>query len=116
MPKRSRSSKPKISDAEEKEYYRGLVRKRDKRIKLLEREVSRLTKYLMQADFDHYCEEDEPIIKAPKKTSNWSCPKCNHSECDELIIGRGMSMRKYVTCKGCSNRTRVIINDESMDT
>ena len=68
----SRKSKIKRSDAEEKEYYKGLVRKRDKRIKLLEREVSRLTKYLMRDDTGYDWDEEESKIIPPKPDS-WIC-------------------------------------------
>jgi len=105
------------SDIEDKEYLKGLLRKKDKRIKVLEREVSRLTKYLMRADFDYnYDENEEVVIKAPHKEEKWKCSECGHAECSEITLSPGNIARKFITCKGCGNRTRIDLNDETVDT
>lgn len=102
------------SDAEDREHLRGLIRKKDKRINLLEREVSRLTKYLIKADFDVFKEEEvvENVarIKAPLN-KDWTCENCDGHDCAEIIIPQRNSTRKYITCRGCGNRTRLTINE-----
>ena len=107
--------KIKRSDLEEKAYYKGLVRKKDKRIKSLEKEVSRLSKYLMRDDWDYEWDEDESKLTAPKKEKVWSCVKCETSEYHELIVPQKDSFRRYTTCKNCGNRTKVIIDGKIVD-
>ena len=109
-------TKIKRSEAEEKEYYKGLVRKKDKRIKLLEREVARLSKYLMRSDWEEDHEEIEQKPVNTKKKKTWVCVKCGADDYDEITLPQRNLIRKYTTCNGCGNRTRVTIDDKSMAT
>lgn len=102
------------SEVEDREHLRGIIRKKDKRIRLLEREVSRLTKYLMRVDFDVVYDEDEPRIKAPPREPDWTCKECGGHECDELILPQRNLIRKYTTCRDCGNKTRETIDDKTV--
>ena len=114
MAKKTKHSR---SESEDREYLRGIIRKKDKQVKLLEREVLRLTKYLMRVEFDvSWDDKDEPKIKAPTRPSDWKCSECGHYACDEISLPQGSVVRKYVTCKQCGDRTRVIINGKPVDT
>ena len=102
-----------MSDAEEKEYLKGEVRKRDKRIKSLEKEVGRLTKYLMRDDWDFDWDEKESKVKSPKK---WKCSKCGFDRFDQIELPQGDIIKRYVTCKGCGHRTGSKVNVKDMGT
>lgn len=110
------AKKPDRTDAEEKTYYKGKVRGLQKRVKVLEREVSRLTKYLVQANFEMVGEDDGDItIKAPPKDTGWKCDECDHDECHELTLPFRGGFKTYFTCRQCGNRTRIVA-DERVDT
>ena len=99
-------TKQKRSESEEKEYYKGVIRKKNKRIKLLERENARLTQYLMRDDWEYDWDEEESKLLALKKESFWSCSVCKSTEFSELIL----PLRKYITCDSCGKRTKVVID------
>ena len=101
----SRKKKLPLSDAEEKEYLKGEVRKKDKKIKSLEREVNRLTKYLMREEVNYEWNEEELKIKAPAKEKQWKCPGCNSTKKDEITLPQGNIVKKYIICKDCGKKT-----------
>jgi formylmethanofuran dehydrogenase subunit E len=103
------------TDAEDKEYYKGVIRKQSKRISALEREVSRLTKYLMRADFEYDIVDETPVIKSPSK-GTWECKDCNHTEKSEIQVRHNSIVKYYITCKGCGARSRILINEQHVDT
>jgi len=109
--------KPKIvrSAAEEKKHYKGVIRDKNKRIKILEREVSRLSKYLVREGFEYKWDEEENQVASPNQGPDWECVKCEHNECYEFELPQGSSIRKYFTCKNCGNRTRAVIDGKVMD-
>lgn len=113
MPKKNKTRR---SESEEKEYYKGLIRKKDKRIKILEREISRLTKYLARGEVECEWDSEEGRIKSPANHDQWVCERCGSTECDELVLPQKHLVRKYITCKKCGNRSRVEIDGSPMAT
>lgn len=103
------------TDVDDKEYYKGVIRKQNKRILILEREVNRLTKYLMRADFEYDIVDEHPVIKAPNK-GTWECKDCHHNEKSEIEVRHNNVIKYYITCKGCGSRSRVVINEQHVDT
>lgn len=102
----------KQSSADEKEHMRGVIRRQGKTIKSLKKEVSRLSKYLKNANFEYeYIDEDELFIKAPVVEENkWECSKCGVvDDFSTFEIFQGTQEVKYTKCNKCRYREKEII-------
>ena len=112
MPRpRSPKGKMEKTDKENSEYQRGEIRKLKKRVRMLERENARLSKYLRNTIDWLPDEEDAPIpsLRPPK----WECKACGHTKFSELILpfssGRVIKHRK---CLECDEREKIVTMPE----
>jgi hypothetical protein len=108
-------SKVKSADSgdreDSKEYYKGVIRHQKKEITILKREVSRLTKYLINANHEYRLDDDEtPVIVAPPKPDEWVCASCGSKEKYEYTFTRLDRTVYYVTCKDCGAKDKSTLN------
>jgi DNA-directed RNA polymerase subunit RPC12/RpoP len=109
---KGRSKLTDSSDKEDsKEYYKGIIRHQKKEITMLKREVSRLTKYLINANHEYRLdEEDLPVIVAPPKEDEWKCSKCGSKDKFDYTFTRLDRTVQYVTCKECGLKERSVVS------
>lgn len=116
-PAKSRAGRSDFEDREDREQLRGLVRHLRKRVKALERENSRLTKYLIHANYEaDWSDPEEPVIKSPRNgESDWKCVSCGSTDHKKLDIPRLNCIIRYITCDGCGIRSKVTLDEQPVD-
>ena len=108
MPKpKSPHKKPERSEKESVQYLKGEVRQLKKRCKILERENSRLNKYLRAAI--SWLPDDEESVDTPipsLRPTEWTCKPCGHTKKTEIVLPQadGKVTRKHVKCLNCGHK------------
>ena len=103
---------PERSEMDEKHHLKGVIRDQQKRIKVLEREISRLKKYLTHnAQIEVEFDENDIVIKAPKREREWECVACGCPEFNDtfLPLPNG-EVRSFRVCQKCYKREK--LNDD----
>jgi len=115
MPKpRYPHKKPERSEKESAQFYKGQIRQLKKRIKVLERENSRLSKYLRNA-ISWLPEETEDQVPIPSlRTPDWTCKSCGHTKCSEVVLpqANGKKTIKHIKCLNCGDREKIVTEEK----
>lgn len=118
MPKpKSPQKKPERSEKESAQFYKGQIRQLKKRVKILERENSRLSKYLRNAiswlPEESESEPETELIPSLRPTA-WTCKPCGHTKYSEVVFpqANGLKTIKHVKCLNCGDREKIIIEEK----
>lgn len=116
MPKpRHPHKKPERSEKESAQFYKGQIRQLKKRIKVLERENARLSKYLRHAISWLPEEEEDDRVPIPSlRTPEWTCKLCAHTKFSEVVLpqANGKKTIKHIKCLNCGDREKIVIEEK----